>query len=333
MINRSINNKLVFADEYATISYNPNFLANQLSKIVPSLQYLEPTHKKDKFLAKTYNITINSLKICDSFMSPTRIASTNSNDYTLMVPIKGRCVTTVENKDYEWSEKTYAYFKPKCEGKSVSTNNRNVILFDIIPEEFNKHAKIMLNEKVKQNLFDFENPHLILLNSFGISFNTIILQLCKIIGANLHSIQDLEKSRFDEVIYRLLVMMFFPKKFFIDEKIKHTNKISTSMLKLVKELQHENYFSVMTLSDLEQFLDLSTRNLQLFFKKHFNITPTQFLREQKLKYAKQLLIKSKGELSITQIALETGFFNFTQFTKYYIEYHGVLPSETKKLAK
>ena len=158
MINRSINNKLVFADEYATVSYNPNFLANQLSKIVPSLQYLEPTHKKDKFLAKTYNITINNLKICDSFMSPTRIASTNSNEYTLMVPIKGSCVTTVENKDFEWSEKKYAYFKPKCEGKSESTNNRNVILFDIIPEEFDKHAKIMLNKKIKQNFFDFENP-------------------------------------------------------------------------------------------------------------------------------------------------------------------------------
>ena len=128
-------------------------------------------------------------------------------------------------------------------------------------------------------------------------------------------------------------MMFLPEKFFIDEKIQLTNKISTSMLKLVKELQHENYFSVMTLSDLEQFLDLSTRNLQLFFKKNFNITPTQFLREQKLKHAKNLIIESNGNLTISQIALEIGFFNFSQFTKYYKEYHGVLPSETKKLAK
>ncbi len=333
MINENFNSKLIFGDKYASINYDAKLLANQLSKIVPSLQYLESIDKKNKFLGKSYNVKLNDLKICANFMAPSKIYATSSNEYTLMIPIKGSCKTTVENKDFLWGEKTFAYCKPRCEGNSVSTKDKNIVLFDISPEKFNQQAQIMLGEKSKNNFYNFENPSLIALNYHGISFDTIIKQFCKILDVNLNSIQNLEKARFDELIYRTFVMMFLPERFYTSNLQNQKNKISTSTIKLLKELENEHYFSFMTLSDLENFLDLSTRNLQLLFKKNFGMTPTQFLREQKLKYARKLLLESDNSINITQISTEIGFFNFSQFAKYYKEYYGITPSETRKLIK
>lgn len=189
--------KLIFGDRYASSSNNPNFLATQLSKIVPSLQYVDSYDKKHDFLGKSYSVNLNGLKICANYMSPTRISASNSNEYTLMVPLKGHCTTTVENKDFFWGEDSFAYCKPKCEGKSVSTQNRNLILFDLSPEKFNQQARIMLGEKYKDNFFNFENPSLIPLKYKGIAFDVIIKQLCKIIDSHIDSLQNLEKTRFD----------------------------------------------------------------------------------------------------------------------------------------
>lgn len=317
--------KLLFGDKYASSSNNPNFIATQLSKIVPSLQYIDSFDKKSNFLAKSYNINLNGLKICANYMSPSRISAINSNEHTLMIPIKGNCKTTVENKDFFWGENSFAYCKPKCEGKSEANQNRSLILVDLSPEKFHSQAKIMLGNKSKDIFYNFDNPSLVPLEFNGISFSLIFKQLCKIIDLNIDHIQNLEKTRFDELIYRTLVMMFLPKEFFVED-LKEKTKISTSTIKLIKQLKNEDYFTFMNLTDLENFLDLSTRNLQLLFKKNFNITPTQFLREQKLKYAKNLIIQSGGTLNVTQIATEIGFSNFSQFAKYYKEYHGILPS-------
>lgn len=334
MINKDFNNKLIFGDKFASISHDSNLLANQLSKIVPSLQYLESIGNKNDFLGKSYSLELNGLKICSHFMTPSRISATSSNEYTLMIPIKGNCKTTVENKEFLWGEKTFAYCKPRCEGKSISTQNRSSILLDISPEKFNLQAKIMLGEKDKDIFHNFENPSLIPLSYHKISFDLMIKQLCNILDVHINNIQNLEKTKFDELIYRTLVIMFLPQNFYDENMNKQQkNKISPSIIKLIKELENEDYFAFMTLSDLENFLDLSTRNLQLLFKKNFGMTPMQFLREQKLKYAKRLIIESNGNLNVTQISTEVGFLNFSTFAKYYKEYHGFLPSQSIKMRK
>lgn len=192
----------------------------------------------------------------------------------------------------------------------------------------------MLGEKDKDIFHNFENPSLIPLSYHKISFDLMIKQLCNILDVHINNIQNLEKTKFDELIYRTLVMMFLPQNFYDENMNKQQkNKISPSIIKLIKELENEDYFAFMTLSDLENFLDLSTRNLQLLFKKNFGMTPIQFLREQKLKYAKRLIIESNGNLNVTQISTEVGFLNFSTFAKYYKEYHGFLPSQSIKMRK
>ena len=108
-----MNNRLAFGNNYASISTDANFLATQLSKIVPSLEYLESANNKNKFLGKNYNVNINELKISASYMSSTKVYAKSSAEYTLMIPIKGNCITTVENNNFSWGENSFAYCKTK----------------------------------------------------------------------------------------------------------------------------------------------------------------------------------------------------------------------------
>lgn len=328
------NKELIFGEKYASISNNINFVASQISKIVPSLKYIDPVGSSYDFLGKNYSVNLNGLRLSANYISPTQVYAQESNEYTFMFPIKGSCSVTVENKNYIWSENNFAYFKPKCEGKSISKSGKNSLFIDLSPERFNEQARIMLGEKEKKVFFNFEKPHLIPIKHGNLSFDLIIKQLSKIIDSNINSIQKLEKIKFDEIIYRTLIIMFLAEYFFKD-RIESSKKvkISTSTLTLVKELQHEHYFSFMSLSDLENFLGLSTRNLQLVFKKFFDITPIQFLREQKLKYAKKMILESRNTLNISKIANEVGFVNFSSFAKYYKEYHHELPSQSLKALK
>lgn len=322
--------KLIFGDKFATISTNSQVVATQISKIVPSLQYFEAIRDKT-FSSKTFSTSINSLKISANYISPFRVSANSSSEYTLMIPIKGKCTTTVENKNFVWDNKSFAYCKPRCEAKSISLIPRNFVLIDLDIQRFHKTSKTMLGEQSDKFLHNFENPSLIPLLYKNISFDTMLKQLFYSLNSNLEDITILEKAKFDELIYRTLVFMFMPERFYKDD-IYSTKKatISTSMCKLVEELKNEDFFAFMTLSDLERFFDQSTRNLQLIFKKYYGCTPTQFLREQKLRYASRVIRETDGNINVTKLAIETGFYNFSLFSKYYKEYFGVNPKESIK---
>ena len=323
--------RLIFGDKYASETTDVKFMTSKLSQIIPSIDSFDVLSGHEHFYGKTYGLNINSLKLQAGSTSPFRISVTDGDTNTLMIPLTGSCTTTVEKKDLTWSAGNFAYCKPKSEGTSITRENRNYVLIDICVEKFFEQANIMLNHHDTTKFFDFEKPSLIPLNYHHISFEYMFRQIFKVLDENITATTVLEKSRFDEMIYRTMVVMFFPHFFYNNEDADFKKiKISTSMIKLLKDLQSQYYFAHMNLSDLEQFFGLSTRNLQLVFKKQFACTPLHFLRKEKMMYAHKMLKESKGEVAITELALETGFYNFSQFSRYYREYFGELPRETKK---
>lgn len=322
--------KLIFGDKLAVTNTNPQVIATQISKIVPSLQYFEAISNKT-FSAKTFSISINNLKISANYVSPFRVSASSSNEYTLMIPINGKCTTTVENKNFVWDNRSFAYCKPRCEAKSVSLSPRNFVLIDLDIQRFHNTTKTMLGVQSNEVLHNFENPTLIPLQYKNISFSTILQQLFKVLDDNLDDINTLKKAKFDEIIYRTLVFMFMPEKFYKNDIYEQkVSKVSTSMLSLVDELKNEDFFAFMTLSDLERFFDQGTRNLQIIFNKYYHCTPTQFLREQKLRYANRVIVQSEGDINVSNLALETGFYDQSLFAKYYKERFGISPSQSIK---
>ena len=58
------------------------------------------------------------------------------------------------------------------------------------------------------------------------------------------------------------------------------------------------------------------------------ITPSEYLRAKRIKYAEYLL--HSDEYNISEIAYKVGFNNPRYFSKYFQEAYGVTPSQYKK---
>ena len=108
-----------------------------------------------------------------------------------------------------------------------------------------------------------------------------------------------------EAVLRELLRLFL---FFINHDLFTTtpgrvNSMDKEMITYIRQ----NYMNPISLADLSNQFHLSEKYLSRYFKEHFQLPFTQYLRHLRLTNAKTLLVST--DLPITQIALQCGFFN------------------------
>ncbi len=67
--------------------------------------------------------------------------------------------------------------------------------------------------------------------------------------------------------------------------------------------------------------------LNLIFKKEINLTVTDYIRKKRLHYASMLLKSS--DLSVSEVAFNSGFQSIQTFNRLYKRYYGVSPSKNR----
>ena len=77
------------------------------------------------------------------------------------------------------------------------------------------------------------------------------------------------------------------------------------------------------LADLAQLLDISSFHMSRLFKQSIGMTPYQYVSQQRVERAKQLLKHS--DLLITDIALECGFSSHSHLSKQFRQIAGITP--------
>ena len=87
------------------------------------------------------------------------------------------------------------------------------------------------------------------------------------------------------------------------------------------------------LDDMVQASGVSRRSLHEGFRKYYGVTPMVYLRNVRLDNAR-LVLKQKGagDVSVTGVALDSGFNHLSKFANSYKERFGELPSETLRNA-
>jgi AraC-like DNA-binding protein len=97
-------------------------------------------------------------------------------------------------------------------------------------------------------------------------------------------------------------------------------------VKKARDFIHQNYPEDFSLQDIAQYSHLSPYHLIRQFKKQFGLSPFQYLRNYRIEKAKELL---KRASSITEAALEVGFFDHSHFLKNFKKTEGISPSKMK----
>lgn len=121
------------------------------------------------------------------------------------------------------------------------------------------------------------------------------------------------------------------KPLFLEEKENNSYKLSLAKIQINQESVskarsyiEQNITIDISIEQLASYLNISTRQLQRLFKEEINLTPKQFITILRLERASTLLIN--GDLSVSEIAYETGFSDPAYFTNVFKRYFGVPPS-------
>lgn len=326
---------LVFGDALAMRHTVTHTYSDQIATIIPSLQHFKSLVKDTDFSSKTYALQINDLKMIASATTPVYMNATEFKEINLMIPFYGENTTTLDGKAYHWAQNEYAVLMPAVSRYGTSTK-RSMLTFDLNPERLFATAKVMLGiGNVQLSDLKLHEPRLIPLSYSGFSFVHAIKKLCLYTDQFISHTALINRMQIDEQFYRIIVMMLMPERFFSDATMHvHSSIIdSKQAIQLLIDYVESTSHIFYTLSDIEKFTGLSTRVLQMVFKKHLNTTPTLWLRIHRVNYARKLIIENKGYMSVTTAAVESGFTNFSLFAKYYKEQFRELPSETLQKVK
>ncbi|HSN70899.1 MAG TPA: AraC family transcriptional regulator, partial [Steroidobacteraceae bacterium] len=88
-----------------------------------------------------------------------------------------------------------------------------------------------------------------------------------------------------------------------------------------------------TLDELVQASGLSRRSLQRAFARRFEMSPLEYVRRRRLERARQMLVSSQADVTVTDAALQSGFGHMGRFAREYRSHFGERPSATLSRAR
>lgn len=128
-------------------------------------------------------------------------------------------------------------------------------------------------------------------------------------------------SVFLDIIYRCV-------KLFEDHPFKSNTNHVNRIVRETYEYINAHYRTDCSLEVLASAVNASPNHLRTVFEQNVGMTPAEYVRQKRVKKAQKLIMV--GELSLLEIALETGFCSQSHFAKVFKEQTGKTPTLYRK---
>lgn len=316
--------RLAFGEPSATVDSDVRLFSDRMGRVVTSLQAYEAIGRPKDFRQKSATATINGLRLTAGVCTPVRIDVSDNADSTLMIPLAGRCTTLIGTKRWEWAAGENGLFLPQI-ARGGYCDTRSALLLDVQLPRLRAAAQAMLGRDATSLNFRLDEERKVNLVANGVDFSATLSGLCSIINAVGGSTQMAEALRLDDQFYRVMALMLDPS--IVDHENSQRIDFSPDALSTVCEFVMSRLGAPVGLSDMELVSGLSRRSLQYAFLREYGCTPMQWVREQRLLMAQQLLRKKGADKSVTSIAQVCGFINVGAFSGIYRKRFGEYPSD------
>lgn len=260
--------KLIFGNNRSSQHSDLKSYSDQVAKVVSSLQQFEALTNPAHFQSSTSLLKINQLHIIASASTPVFVSASSFDNISLMIPFYGENHTQLDGKTYHWIHHQYAVLMPNT-SRSGTSSTRSMLTIDLNTNILFEMAEVMLGKsKVQLSELRLHEPRLIPLVYGGFSFDMAIRKLCLYTDTLWSSSVSLTHLGIDDQFYRLIVMMLIPEKFFTDDPLHISPADSKSAMRILCDYTESTHHRFECVADIERFTGLSTRSLQMAFKKH-----------------------------------------------------------------
>jgi signal transduction histidine kinase/AraC-like DNA-binding protein/ABC-type sugar transport system substrate-binding protein len=120
----------------------------------------------------------------------------------------------------------------------------------------------------------------------------------------------------------------------IDAALAQKRKLKIEAQQLVRQAMaylHEHYAQPITREDVARHVNMNEDYLTFCFRKELGMTPIAYLNRYRINQAKQLL--ATRSLSITEVALEVGFYDHSYFSRVFRREVGLSPDAYRRAEK
>jgi len=120
----------------------------------------------------------------------------------------------------------------------------------------------------------------------------------------------------------------------IDATTRSARASRRSAIRVARDLIHSKLFERLRLSDLCDQARLKVRSLENGFKEVTGLTPIAYIRSLRLNAARRALEHDSRDQqrTISEIAMDTGFWHLSQFAADYRSLFGETPRDTRRRA-
>jgi len=121
----------------------------------------------------------------------------------------------------------------------------------------------------------------------------------------------------------------FPNDAVTEPTVQDRHDGSPATLRRALAYIDEHAHEAIAAADVAAASSVTIRAVQLAFRRHLDITPTEYIRRIRLDYAhRQLLTADPGHESVTAVASRWGFSSPSRFAAAYRKAYGLRPSQT-----
>lgn len=225
------------------------------------------------------------------------------NFYEIFLITKGKVVHNINDNKQLLEEGTLVFIRPSDVHHYKKYKDENCELINIaFPQKTIKELFNYLGEGFnRKSLLENGMPHSVKLSN--VETGIIIKRMEDLNLINRDSKQEINTK------LRILLLEIFIKYFssnYNDEKTNVPRWLSTLREEMLKK---ENF--IKGFSEMQRISNKSKEHVCREFKKHFELTPTEFINDQRLNYAANLLTNT--DENIPFISMEAGFENLSHF--------------------
>jgi AraC-like DNA-binding protein len=303
---------------------DPDHLSEKLTQVLGAHR-IEPLKTGIGFAACLSAVSMKDVALaCLTFNSPAA-ARASAADSTYMIRTRsiGQSEIRFRWKTLKVSRMCSVVFSPEDDAEILTSENTNGFGLQIKVSAIVREMENSLGHPLGATIrFD---PEMNMRTALGQTFLSELTQLAIELDANVRSdsasslaIQQIEKDLMS------LLIVGQPHNY---TRLLHRQLGAASwQVRAVEEYIRAHAGESISLGDLCAIAGVNARTIQFSFHKYRGCSPMQFLRRTRLDAVRSELLSSKGQATVSSIAMKWGFLHLGRFAAEYAKRFGELPS-------